>query len=293
MLTVFTPVFNRGRLLRRAYESLCRQTDMNFEWLVVDDGSTDDTHQQLMNLVSRHTAPFAIRVVRTENGGKHRAVNRGVAEAKGRWFCILDSDDYLTDEAVEVLHRRLASVDTAEGVAGLVALRVHPDGKTVGTPVGFDSRLLHHEDYRVKMGIEGDRFEVVDTGVMRRYPFPEFPGEKFVREGPVWQQMGTDYRFLFTSDPVYVCDYQADGLTAKVARLHEMNPMGAAWANACSLRQRSLPFVKKVKLVAQWSRWTRRITDRRYVTPLPRHVRQLLLLAPAVNLLRRLLKGKA
>lgn len=290
MLTVFTPVYNRAELLERAYRSLCEQTDMDFEWLVVDDGSTDSTPEALAELQRRHRADFPVRVVRTPNGGKHRAVNRGAAEAAGRWFCILDSDDFLTPDAVATLRRRIAEIEADAGVAGVVALRIHPDGKTVGTPVDFDRRLMHHRDYRVTLGIDGDRFEVVRTGLMRRYRFPEFPGEKFLREGPVWQKMGTDYRMLYTSDPIYVCDYQADGLTAKVARLHEQNPMGAAWANATALAMDGMGLMKRVKLVAQWKRWTARITDPRYVTPLPAGARLLLPLAPAVNLLRSLLR---
>lgn len=293
LLTVFTPVYNRGELLRRAYESLCRQTDTDFEWLVVDDGSTDNTPAVLRDIVAAHGAGFPIRLVTTPNGGKHRAVNRGVAEARGKWFTILDSDDYLTPDAVAVMRRRLEGVDPARGLAGMVALRVHPDGTTVGTPVDFECRDLHHSQYRVELGIEGDRAEVVATEVMRRYRFPEFPGEKFLREGPVWQQLGTDYRLRYTNDAIYVCDYQPDGLTAKVARLHELNPMGAAWANARALGMPGLPLVKRLKLAAQWSRWTRRIADRRYVTPLPRGRRWLLVAAPAINMLRRLLGSKA
>lgn len=293
MLTVMTPVYNRGALLKRAYASLCRQTDNDFEWLVVDDGSTDDTPAVIDRIVAEHRGAFPIRVVRTANGGKHRAVNRGAVEAMGKWFTILDSDDYLTDDAVAVMRRRLSGIGPEAGVAGLVALRVHPDGSTVGTPVTFGQLDLSFEQYRVEMGIDGDRAEVVSTEVMRRYRFPEFPGEKFLREGPVWQQMGTDYLMRYTDDAIYVCDYQADGLTAKVARLHEQNPMGASWANARALELGRLPLLKKIKLVAQWRRWTSRIADRRYVTPLPPGVRWMLVFAPAVNLLRSLLRSDA
>lgn len=293
MLTVMTPVYNRGALLRRAYESLCRQTDFDFEWLVVDDGSTDDTPAVLDSIMSAHSAPFPVRVMRTANGGKHRAVNLGASEARGEWFTILDSDDYLTDAAVAVMRRRLEGVGPAAGIAGLVALRVHPDGKVVGTPVGFEQRDMSYAAYRVELGIDGDRAEVVATDLMRRYRFPEFPGEKFLREGPVWQQMGTDYLMRYTNDPIYVCDYQPDGLTAKVARLHEQNPMGASWANARALELGGMSLGKRVRLVAQWSRWTRRITDRSCVTPLPRNARWLLVFAPVVNMLRSLLKSDA
>ncbi len=293
LLTVFTPVYNRGELLRRAYDSLCRQTDMDFEWLVVDDGSTDDTPRVLRDIASAHTAPFPIRIVTTPNGGKHRAVNRGVSDAQGRWFTILDSDDYLTPDAVATIRRRLDGVDPARGLAGVIALRVHPDGTTVGTPFTTDSLECHHSHYRNVLGIEGDRAEVVATEVMRRYPFPEFPGERFLREGPVWQQIGTDYKFRYTSDPIYVCDYQPDGLTAKVARLHELNPMGAVWANAMALRSKDLDWKSRLKLTAQWLRWRKLIENKEFVTPLPAGARKWLPVAPVVNMLRSLLRAKA
>lgn len=293
LLTVFTPVYNRGELLKRAYESLCRQTDTDFEWLVIDDGSTDNTADTIRAIVAAHSGSFPIRVITTPNGGKHRAVNRAVAEARGEWFTILDSDDYLTPEAVATMRLRLRGVDPEQGLAGIVALRIHPDGTTVGSPFTLDSIDCHHDHYRKKMGIEGDRAEVVSTGVMRRYPFPEFPGERFLREGPVWQSIGTDYKLRYTSDPIYVCDYQPDGLTAKVVRLHDLNPMGAAWANARALAGENLKLSEKIKLTAQWARWARMIADRRYLTPLPRKARKWLVVAPAVNLLRSFLRRKA
>lgn len=293
LLTVFTPVYNRGELLRRAYDSLCRQTDTDFEWLVIDDGSTDNTADAIREIVGAHRGSFPIRVITTPNGGKHRAVNRAVAEARGEWFTILDSDDYLTPDAVATMRRRLDGVNPSEGIAGVVALRVHPDGTTVGTPFTLDSIDCHHADYRHGMGIAGDRAEVVSTDVMRRYPFPEFPGERFLREGPVWQSIGTDYKLRYTSDPIYVCDYQPDGLTAKVARLHDLNPMGAAWANASALKSKNLKVTEKIKLTAQWARWSKQIADKRYLTPLPAGARKWLAVAPAVNLLRSLLRRKA
>ena len=102
LLTVFTPVYNRADLIRRTYQSLLRQTDKDFEWLVVNDGSTDDgaTDAALDDIVVNHDGSFPIVVVRQENGGKHRAVNRGVRMARAPWFIILDSDDILADDAV-------------------------------------------------------------------------------------------------------------------------------------------------------------------------------------------------
>ncbi len=100
LLTIFTPTFNRKRLLGRLYKSLLNQTDTDFEWILVDDGSTDGTCEWIVSLPQ---TPYKFKYIRTSNCGKHIAINRGVAEASGKWFFIVDSDDYLIPEAVAKL----------------------------------------------------------------------------------------------------------------------------------------------------------------------------------------------
>ncbi|MGN1053427.1 MAG: glycosyltransferase family A protein, partial [Candidatus Scatosoma sp.] len=95
MITVFTPTYNRGYIIHKLYASLLNQTDKNFEWLVIDDGSTDDTERYFTRLLKQKN-PFTVRYIKQENGGKHRAINRGVAAATGEIFFIVDSDDFLS-----------------------------------------------------------------------------------------------------------------------------------------------------------------------------------------------------
>ena len=102
MITVFTPTFNRGHLIDTLYQSLLKQTNKDFEWIVIDDGSTDRTEAYFTEILAKHN-PFEI-IYRTQpNGGKHRAINAGVQIAKGELFFIVDSDDYLTEDAIEKL----------------------------------------------------------------------------------------------------------------------------------------------------------------------------------------------
>ena len=101
IITIFTPVYNRAGLLPRLFDSLKRQTCQKFEWIAIDDGSTDNTLEVLQELRTRGGAEFSVTVIHTENGGKHRAINRAVREAHGEYFTCLDSDDYLIPQAVE------------------------------------------------------------------------------------------------------------------------------------------------------------------------------------------------
>ena len=99
-ITVFTPTYNRAYIIEELYRSLQRQTYSNFEWVVVDDGSTDNT-QSIFKQWEKENNVFPIRYVYQENGGKCRAINRGLQLAEGELFFTVDSDDYLTDDALE------------------------------------------------------------------------------------------------------------------------------------------------------------------------------------------------
>ena len=129
-LTVFTPVYNRAYIISRLYESLCRQSDKDFEWVVVDDGSTDNLHTQMSAFKSE--GKIAIRFFSQKNAGKHTAINRGVQEAKGRYFIIVDSDDFLTNDAVEWIRHTAALIDNDTRFAGLSGIRITPGGCKIG-----------------------------------------------------------------------------------------------------------------------------------------------------------------
>ena len=131
--TVFTPTYNRAYIIEKLYYSLQRQTFRNFEWLVVDDGSSDNTEELFSRF--QKEAPFSVRYIRVENGGKHRAINVGVKNAKGRLFFIVDSDDHLLEDALEKIQKAEQTIprNTADKYSGIRALRAYPDGKIIGT----------------------------------------------------------------------------------------------------------------------------------------------------------------
>mgnify|MGYP003214151433 CR=1 FL=1 len=150
-LTVFTPTYNRAYILGKLYESLCRQTAGDFEWIVVDDGSTDGTEALVRGWSSM--APFSLRYVRQANGGKHRAINRGVREARGELFFIVDSDDYLADNAVERVLSQYDTVRGREDFAGVCGMKVYPDGHRVGGDAQFSELECTLLEFTVIMSV--------------------------------------------------------------------------------------------------------------------------------------------
>lgn len=226
-ITVFTPAYNRAYIIEKLYRSLQRQTFRNFEWLVVDDGSTDHT-EELISAFQTEENDFIIRYIKTENGGKHRAVNRGLQEAQGELFYIVDSDDYLPDDALEVINQVERTIPEHEknrfgGVCGLKGF----NGKdAIGST--FDGDFLDITSLeRVSRGISGDKAEVFYTALLRQYPFPEFEGERFITECVVWDKIASDgYKLRFFNQTVMICEYLKDGLSAKEHELFLKNPKG-------------------------------------------------------------------
>ena len=121
-ITILTPTYNRAHLLPDLYQSLCRQTCQLFDWLIIDDGSTDNT-EALVNRWISESHPFCIRYVKKENGGKNRAINDGVKLINSLFTMIVDSDDYLTDDSIEFLSRAAREIEEDEAIIGLAGLR--------------------------------------------------------------------------------------------------------------------------------------------------------------------------
>lgn len=223
-LTVFTPTYNRAYIIGNLYRSLRRQTCCGFEWLVVDDGSSDGT-KELLEAWMKEENPFPIRYFRQENGGKHRAVNRGLELAAGELFFTVDSDDYLTDDAVEKVLRWAAELPEGEKYCGFAG--------NLGTAPGVTANRIFAGDYTEGSALDrygaadGERAMVFYTSVHRKFPYPEFPGEKFMTEAVAWNRMAhAGYRMRFYNDIIGIYAYREDGLTKAGSRLFLENPGG-------------------------------------------------------------------
>lgn len=222
LITVFTPTYNRSNLLSRLYESLCLQTFTSFEWLIGDDGSTDNTEQLIAGFINENK--ITIRYFKQENGGKHRAINRGVKEARGELFFIVDSDDRLPLKALEVIADYYYQIEHDDNFAGICGLKTFFDGRQVGGEQDFGSMDCSMLDIRYKYHIRGDMAEVVKTDVMRQHPFPEYDNERFCPEALVWNRIAQRYVMRYFHEPIYECEYQQGGLTDRIVRIRMESP---------------------------------------------------------------------
>jgi glycosyltransferase involved in cell wall biosynthesis len=253
LLTVFTPTYNRAYVISRLYESLCRQTCKDFEWLVVDDGSTDNTEQLFATLIAEQK--INIRYIRKDNGGKHTAINLGTREAKGDLFFIVDSDDYLTDDAVEWIAQSSTDILHDSRYAGLSATRIHPDGSRIGGAFPREHYDCTALDIRNRYHIHGDLAEIYKTTILKQFPFPEFEDERFSPEALVWNRIAmAGYQLRYYDKGIYICEYLGDGLTAAITKVRIKSPKATSLYYS-EYAKCNLPLKEKIKTMINYWRF--------------------------------------
>lgn len=229
--TVFTPTYNRGYTLPRLYESLKAQKTTDFEWIIVDDGSTDNTHQLVEKWI-REEKNFSICYLEKENGGKPRAINYGIQYAKGKFFFMVDSDDFLLPDALLKMKTWCKEIESNSRYIGVGAARGFPDGsyiKGVAPIVNEKGYVDATNLQRNQFNLDADMCEAYKTELFKKYPMPEWPGEKFAPEQIALNEIALDgFLLRWHSDVIYRCDYLDDGLTKGGKLLEKNNPMGYA-----------------------------------------------------------------
>jgi glycosyltransferase involved in cell wall biosynthesis len=252
-ITVFTPTYNRASLLSRLYDSLRSQSFEDFEWLIVDDGSIDDTESVVNGFIAEDK--LDIRYIKQANGGKHRAINRGVKEARGELFFIVDSDDTLPTDSLQIIHDTYEDIRqnvSFGGISGLDSNRL--DGHVIGSGLGKDVLDCSPLDIEYKYHITGDMSEVFKTAVLKEFPFPEFENEKFCPEDLVWHRIATKYKLRYVNKVIYIAEYQQDGLTSKIVRIRMDSPM-ASMTYYSELIMMDIPFIQKIKAAINYWRF--------------------------------------
>lgn len=220
-LTIFTPTYNRCELLKRVYESIKKQCTEDIEWLIVDDGSTDDTEFYVHDLIK--TAAFPIVYVKKENGGKHTAHNVAVEKAKGEWFMCLDSDDTLADNAVKSIFSILPKC--TDKIATVAAYKTDISGKLLCEE--FVCNNVERGIYSLLSKYHGEYVFILRTGIIKKYPFPVFDSEKFSGECILYDRLEIDgYTLLPLDKVIQMCEYQTEGLSLGYKKLLKNNPCG-------------------------------------------------------------------
>lgn len=235
LITVFTPTYNRAYCLGQCYESLKRQTSKNFEWLIVDDGSTDHTKELVAQWIA-NTPEFKIRYVFKENGGMHTGYNTAYEHISTELCMNVDSDDYLVDTAIE----RIADFwgkNKRQDVGGIYALDCDKQGNVIGKPFPEDLRefrgwgfktVFYEADGKKKKYVNaGDKKFIGVTSIIKQYPpIPVFPGEKYHSLYYKQHLIERDYMVLILNEPVCVVEYLADGSSKNMLSQYYKNPKG-------------------------------------------------------------------
>lgn len=222
-LTILTPTYNRSNTLPTLYKSLCNQTYQNFQWLVIDDGSSDETYLYFKNNLNDN---FLIDYYYKPNGGKHTALNYSHKYIKGELVCIVDSDDWLLPDAVDTIIKEWQKYKNNKKIRGLTFQKGKSWNSAICDKFEDKSIISNHIDYRVNGKRKGDCCEVITTDTFKEFPFPEFKNEKFLGEGYLWNNIGFKYDIVYIKKIIYICDYLDGGLT-KSGRILRLNcPLG-------------------------------------------------------------------
>jgi glycosyltransferase involved in cell wall biosynthesis len=243
-ITVFTPTFNRAYIIERLYNSLCHQSFKGFEWIIVDDGSTDNTEETIGQWLVEDK--ISIKYYKQQNKGKHFAINKGVNKSSGELFFIVDSDDYLPNDSLEKINFYFEKHKSEPNFGGISGKRANFDGTIIGFPKQFEPVFCNALDIRFKYKITGDFGEVFLTSVLKEFPFPEIENEKFCPEALLWNRIAQKYKLIYLCEKTYFCEYIPDGLTAKIVKIRMTSPIASMICYG-ELNSYEIPIKEKIK----------------------------------------------
>lgn len=223
MITVFTPTYNRKEELKRLYKSLLEQEYKDFEWVIVDDGSTDGTEELVKEFIRENL--IKINYFKQENQGKSLAHNKGVELAKGEYFVGIDSDDYFTSDALKIVAHYQKKIEDNNEICGLGFLnyKMNTDD-IIGDKFPEDEFEETYYNIYNKYKITGDKELTFKTDIIRKFPFPEIENEKFVPESLLFNRISKKYKFLFVNKAIIQKKYLEDGYSNNYFELMKKNP---------------------------------------------------------------------
>lgn len=210
-LSIITATYNRKHTIQRVYDSLITQTDKDFEWVIIDDGSDDGTDELIESFKSSNLIIIKYRY--KQNGGLHAAHNDAVRLAAGKLILLLDSDDWLRKDAVKIIKRYWSKYEEDPTVASIVFLDVDKNGNVIGKMFPKNEFRSNHIECRFNLGINGDKAEVTRSSIMKKQPFIIMPGEKHSTSALIWNRIAKEYSSVYFNIPLKYVEYQCDGLT--------------------------------------------------------------------------------
>lgn len=228
-LTVFTPTYNRAHLLPRLYQSLINQSDYNFVWMIIDDGSVDDTKKLIQEWKTEKK--LDIRYFYKENGGMHSAHNLAYEHIETEWNTCIDSDDYMPPNGVKIIRREAEIIRNNPDFAGIIGLDAQATGQIIGNRIPKHLKKVKLNELYLIHGVRGDKKLVYKTQLMQSVPpYPEFPGEKFVPLDYKYLLLDQHYYLKPVDEVLAIVEYQADGSTRNMLKQYRRHPRGFAFS---------------------------------------------------------------
>lgn len=227
LLTVFTPAYNRSHTLNKCYESLKRQTCKDFKWLIIDDGSTDNT-KELVECWKNENNDFEIKYIYQKNQGMHGAHNTAYENIDTELNICIDSDDYLTDFAIEEIKNHWNKVK-CDNLSGIIGLDSYKDGKIIGDKFPENMKTTTVFDFYYNKRLTGDKKIVYRTELTKMYPYPIFEGEKYVGLAYKYYKLDEKYELSTLNKVLCVVEYLEDGSSVNMFKQYINNPRGFAF----------------------------------------------------------------
>ena len=242
-ITVFTPTYNRAYCLHQCYESLINQTNSDFLWLIIDDGSTDDTRKLVSDWIDQGKVDIKYRY--KKNGGMHSAHNAAYDLVETELSVCIDSDDFMPADAIDKILKKWGKVTNKHEVAGIIGLDSFKNGKIIGSrfPEGLNESTL--EDLYYKYKIKGDKKLVLRTEVVNQYErYPTFEGERFVPLGTLYLQIDKAYKLICLNEVLCIVEYMEDGSSRNILKQYLRHPNGFQFARLNAMKFYSYPKIR-------------------------------------------------
>lgn len=250
-ITVFTPTYNRIKYLEKAYASLKEQTNQDFLWLIIDDGSTDDT-EKLVQLWQKEKK-IEIIYRKQKNMGKHIAHNNAIKMCNTNFLICLDSDDYFENNMIEYLYKILETYET-KNVWGLVGPRKKKNQENINnwpSEITYSKIAYLYEKYKYR----GETYILLNVNLIKEnnLEFPKFEGEKMVPESVLYDVLDTKYDIILCNKPLYVYEYLDGGYTKSGINYLKKNANGMAFANYTRAFESKYSYCMKILSFARYN----------------------------------------
>ena len=245
-LTVFTPTYNRAYILNQCYESLVRQTSKDFIWLIIDDGSTDDTRKLVEEWMKKDNS-FEIRYYYKQNGGMHTGHNAAYELIDTELNVCIDSDDYMPNDAVEKIINFWENNEIDKDIAGFIGLDAYGDGSIIGDSFPETLRKTTLFEINNKYKIQGDKKIVYRSEVSKKYPYPLYKDEKYVGLAYKYYKIDEDYKLLTMNEVLCIVEYMEDGSSLNMFSQYLKNPKGFAFYRIENMKNSRATFSFKFK----------------------------------------------